>query len=222
MDHTVTILMTEFVTHDVKRFILTKPDGFTWKPGQGVELAINQPQWREDGRRPFTPTSLNSDRVLEFTIKRYVEDQAVTDALHVLHPGTELIISDPFGSIAYQGPGTFIAAGAGLTPFLAIFRQLASDNGLGGQQLLFSNKTPEDVLCEKELRYYFGKECLLTCTRQKTPIYDNRRIDKAYLGEKIKEFNRHFYVCGPSLFVEEVKTALTALGVSPDRLVFER
>jgi ferredoxin-NADP reductase len=222
MDHTVTILMTEFVTHDVKRFILTKPEGFSWQPGQGVELAINQPQWREDGRRPFTPTCLASDRVLEFTIKRYVEDQAVTDALHALTPGDELLLSGPFGSITYQGPGTFIAAGAGLTPFLAISRQLARDGKLSGHQLLFSNKAPEDVLCEKELRYYFGKECLLTCTREQAPGYGHRRIDKAYLRENIKDLSRHCYICGPSVFVEEVKTALTELGVSPELLVFEK
>jgi hypothetical protein len=39
MTYLSTILMTEFVTHDVKRFILTRPRHLDYKPGQGVEIA---------------------------------------------------------------------------------------------------------------------------------------------------------------------------------------
>jgi ferredoxin-NADP reductase len=55
MDHEVTLLMSEFVTHDVKRVIVSRPDGFSFTPGEGVELVINEPKWRTEGR-PFTPT----------------------------------------------------------------------------------------------------------------------------------------------------------------------
>jgi len=46
--------MTEFVTHDVKRFILNRPENFSFTPGQGVELVIDQGKWREEQGRPFT------------------------------------------------------------------------------------------------------------------------------------------------------------------------
>ena len=115
MEYNVTILMTGFVTHDVKRFIISKPDNFSFRPGQGVELSIKQPGL-EDSKRPFTPTSLTDARVLEFTIKGYPEHDGVTKRLHQLHPGDELLMSEPFGTIAYKGPGTFIAGGAGITP----------------------------------------------------------------------------------------------------------
>jgi cytochrome-b5 reductase len=77
MTHEVTLLMSGFVTHDVRRFIVSRPDGFEFEPGQGVELAIDHPDWREEGR-PFTPTSLDDDRVLEFTIKAYPAHKGVT------------------------------------------------------------------------------------------------------------------------------------------------
>ena len=57
---TVTLLMSEFITHDVKRFVVSKPSGFAFQPGQGVELAINQPEWKEECR-PFTPTGFVDD-----------------------------------------------------------------------------------------------------------------------------------------------------------------
>jgi hypothetical protein len=44
MKHSTTILMTEFVTHDVKRFILTKPRNFDYNPGQGVKVVMHEPE----------------------------------------------------------------------------------------------------------------------------------------------------------------------------------
>lgn len=221
MNHTVKLLMSQFVTHDVKHFIVSKPDGFSVVPGNGVELAIDQPGLREQGR-PFTPTGLAADRVLEFTIKAYPAHEGVTQALHRLQPGAELLMSEPFGTISYQGPGVFIAGGAGVTPFLAILRDLGRTGNAAGQTLIFSNKTPRDVICEKELRELLGERCILTCTGAAAPGYENRRIDRAFLEQKISDFKQRFYVCGPPSFMEAVNDALTELGAQPQSLVFER
>lgn len=221
MSYTATLLMTEFVTHDVKRFIVGRPSGFAYQPGQGVELAINQPEWKDQGR-PFTPTSLGDDKVLEFTIKGYPDHHGVTEKLHTLRPGEELLISEAFGTITYQGPGVFIAGGAGITPFIAIIRQLALEGQLANHMLFFSNKTPADVICEKEFRYYFEDNCILTCTEASEAGYDNRFINKEFLQEKISDFSRRFYTCGPPQFVKDINNALVELGANPDTLVFEQ
>ncbi len=222
MPTTVTLLMSQFVTHDVKRLIVSKPPGFTVAPGQGVELAIKQPGLSGEGR-PFTPTGLAADRVLEFTIKAYADHaNGVTRELHRLEPGAELLMSEPFGTIRYQGPGVFIAGGAGITPFLAILRDLARRGELARQTLIFSNKTPRDVICEKELRHLLGERCLLLCTGVDAPGYERRRIDRDYLQEKISDFDQRFYVCGPPPFMDAVNAALTDLGARADSLVFER
>ncbi len=221
MDHQVTLLMSEFVTRDVKRFILTRPEGFMFEPGQGVELAIDHPDWKDEAR-PFTPTSLEDDRVLEFTIKGYPEREGVTQALHDLQPGARLLMSEPFGTIRYQGRGMFIAGGAGITPFIAILRRLARDRSLDGHGLLFSNKTPADVICEKEFRYMLGERCVLTCTEETAPGYEGRLIDRDFLAERIDDFGQHFYVCGPPKFNDAVNEALEDLGAEPELLVFEQ
>lgn len=221
MNHTVTLLMSQFVTHDVKHFIVSKPEGFSIVPGQGVELAVNQPGLREQGR-PFTPTGLADDRVLEFTIKAYPDHAGVTQALHQLEPGAELLMSEPFGTIRYEGPGVFIAGGAGITPFLAILRDLAGKGELDGQTLIFSNKTPRDVICERELRHGLGERCILTCTGAAAPGYENRRVDRAFLEEMVSDFTQRFYLCGPPPFMDAINAALTDLGAHSESLVFER
>lgn len=221
MNHPVTLLRSQFVTHDVKHFIVSKPDGFSIVPGQGVELAVNRPELREQGR-PFTPTGLAGDRVLEFTIKAYPDHAGVTQALHQLEPGAELLMSEPFGTIRYEGPGVFIAGGAGITPFLAILRDLAGKGELDRQTLIFSNKTPRDVICERELRHVLGERCILTCTGATAPGYENRRVDRAFLEEMVSDFTQRFYVCGPPPFMDAINVALTDLGAHPESLVFER
>jgi cytochrome-b5 reductase len=221
MDFNVSILMTEFVTHDVKRFIVSRPEGFVFEPGQGVEIVIKQPDWQDEEGRPFTPTSLPGDRVVEFTIKRYPDHQGVTDKLHTLKPGDELQMSGPFGSINYKGPGVFIAAGAGITPFLAIFRAQAGNGTLPDNQLLFSNKTAQDIICEQELRHYFGEHCCFTLSRQDVPGYQKGRITRELLQEIVKDFSQYFYICGPDEFVEQMNSVLADFGAKPELLVFE-
>lgn len=221
MNYTASILMTEFVTHDVKRFIISKPENFSHEPGQGVELVINQPRWKDEEGRPFTPTSLPHDRVLEFTIKRYPDHHGVTEKLHTLKPGDELFISEPFGTIRYKGPGLFLAAGAGITPFLGICRQLRYQGNAGGHQLLFANKTKNDIICEKELHHFFGADALFILSREGTAGYPHGRITRELLQEMVADFNRYFYVCGPEEFVTDMNTALQSLGAEAESVVFE-
>lgn len=86
---------------------------------------------------------------------------------------------------------------------------------------MFSNKTPADIICEKEFRHYLGDRCILTCTRDAPADYANRRIDKSFIEEYTQSFDQRFYVCGPPKFVDNVKENLSTLGANPDALVFE-
>lgn len=218
MAHKIEVLHTSFVTHDTNQFITTKPDGFDFEPGQGVEVSIDREGWEEKGR-PFTPTSSPDDPVLEFIIKEYPERDGVTHELHGLATGQRLEMSDAFGTITYQGPGSFLAGGAGITPFLSILRRLDEDE-LAECELHFSNKTPADVICEKELRHRLGKRCHLVTTRDNAPGYDHGRIDRDYLDERA-DTERNVYVCGTPDFVDDLVEALDDLGVDDDAIVRE-
>lgn len=221
MNHATTLLMKEFVTHDVLRFVLLRPEGFTFEPGQGVDLAIDADSWR-DQSRPFTPTSSTMAGVLEFTIKIYAGHAGMTRALARLQPGAALTISDPWGTIGYRGPGTFIAGGAGITPFLAIMRHLRDEGRLAGHGLIFANKTTADVICEKELRAAFGEQALFLVDRDASPGFEAGRVDEDLLKRRIEDWNQHFYVCGPPPFNDAVMQTLRRLGAQPEALVFEQ
>ena len=218
MRHAVKILMSEFVSHDTRRFILDKPERFKVRPGQAALLALPD---KEEDLHPFTPTSLMDWGVLEFTIKEYRDHHGMTERLHQMGPGDELLIKGTYGAIAYKGPGVFIAGGTGITPFIAILRQLHRDGKAAGNTLIFSNKTHADILLERELNHYLGERCFLTLTRESRPGYDNRRVDAAYLKEKIANFDQEFYLCGPPAFVDAVAQTLKDAGAKPSNVVFD-
>jgi len=219
-EHVVKILKTEYVTHNVKRFTLTKPDSYKFKPGQATDIVINLPDWKEE-RRPFTFTSLNEWDHLEFTIKIYDDHNGVTNQLGKLQASDELILHDVFGAINYKGEGTFIAGGAGVTPFIAIFRQLQKDEKLGNNKLIFSNRTTKDIILKDEFEKMLGKNFINTITNEKTEKYDNRKMDERYLSEKIKDLSQYFYICGPDAMIESIKEILLHLGADKNKIVIE-
>ncbi len=216
----VTIREIEAVTHNVGRFVTTKPDGFTFTPGQATEVAIARNGWKDE-KRPFTFTSLPSDPFLEFTIKIYPDHEGVTDKLAELEVGDELIIGDAWGAIEYKGPGVFIAGGAGVTPFISILRDLEKNEKLDGNRLIFSNDTEDDVILAGEFRKMLGDNALYTVTKEESATYKDEKIDKAFLEREIEDFDQHFYVCGPPEMVDDVMEYLTELGASEDRIVHE-
>lgn len=209
--HIVEIIDITPVTHDVKRFKFRKPQGYTFIPGQATDVAINKPGWN-DQLRPFTFTALNDWDHLEFTIKIYDDHEGVTHQLGQLKTGDQLIVHEPWGAIQYQGEGVFIAGGAGITPFIAILRQLQKEGKVGDNKLIFSNKTREDIILEAELRGILGANFINTLTSEAQPGYDNHRVDEVYLRDKVKNFKQHFYICGPDAMVAALPPIIRKLG----------
>ncbi len=114
MSHIVKVLEARFITHDVKRFVVKKPKGFDFIPGQACDVSINLPEWKEQ-LRPFSFTSTRDVTSLEFMIKIYSDHAGVTNELGKINAGGEFILHDVFGAIKYVEPGVFIAAGTGIT-----------------------------------------------------------------------------------------------------------
>jgi ferredoxin-NADP reductase len=219
-NHIVKVIESRFINYDVKKFIVEKPEGFDFIPGQGVNISINEPEWKNE-LRPFTFTNQKDAKNLEFIIKIYNKNNGVTNKLAGVNAGAELILHDVFGAIHYEKPGIFIAAGTGITPFLAIFRDLYKQNKLRGNRLIFVNKTSLDIIAGQELQLMFKKDFINVFTREGVIGFNGKRIDRNFLIENIVDFSQHFYVCGPSDFVKVVVENLKSLGATSDSLIFE-
>ncbi len=64
-----------------------------------------------------------------------------------------MILHEVFGTSTYKDEGVFIAGGAGVTPFISIFKQLEKLNQIGNNKLILANKSKADIILEA----YFSK-----------------------------------------------------------------
>lgn len=209
------------VTHDVRCIRLQKPAKYSFVPGQATDVAINKQGW-SDQKRPFTFTSLNSDPYLEFTIKCYNDREGVTREIGRLAEGDELLFDDPWGAIRYKGEGYFIAGGAGITPFLAIFRQLHQVGLIGKNRLFFSNKTMADIIYREELLRIFEDKVVFVVTDKPHGQQSTEFIDKAFLQGHIRRIDSCFYVCGPDEMVQQINQILLEVGADAQSIIFEK
>ena len=217
--YNVKVLKIEKITHDVLGIKTEKPTGYTFIPGQATEVAVNDKEWINE-KRPFTFTNLSGDDHLEFTIKTYPVHNGVTNRLLKLRPGEELIIHDVWGAIHYKGKGLFIAGGAGITPFISIFRYLRSINDTENNRLLFANKTRKDIILEKELNDLLKDNVINILSEEDIKGYKHGFINEEILKELIRP-DDILYICGPPPMIDAVTKYLSNLGVSDKSVVME-
>ena len=218
--YSVKIKLIENITHDVLKIVTEKPQAYNFTPGQATEVSINKNGW-QDEKRPFTFTCLPDDDYLEFTIKTYPSHKGVTNELLQLKQNDELILHDVFGAIAYKGEGVFIAGGAGVTPFISIFRFLRSTNQVRNNKLIFANKKEVDIILKQEFENLLGKNFINILSNEKTQEYAYGYITEEFLKANICDLKKKIYLCGPEPMMEAVERQLSNLGVEEKSIVKE-
>ena len=208
------------VTYDVLQIITEKPRQFSFTPGQAAEISINKDGWQKE-KRPFTFTCLPDNDYLEFTIKTYPSHKGVTNELLHLKRNDEFILHDVFGAIAYKTEGVFIAGGAGVTPFISIFRYLQSKNKIGGNKLIFANKTKNDIILEQEFKDLLGNNFINILSDDKAGGYAQGQITEEFLKANIDDLNKKIYLCGPEAMMDAIEKQLAGLHVNEKLIIKE-
>lgn len=217
----VKIKSVQHVTHDVLRFRTEKPDSFTFMPGQATRVSINKEGW-EKKKRPFTFTNLPEEDHLEFTIKTYPQHAGVTNELLSLTSGDELIIGDAWGTINYKDQGVFIAGGAGVTPFISIFRYLHSRNEIGNNKLICANKTAADIINRDEFKEMLGHNFINILSAEETDGFAHGLINADFLKNSGVNNQEYIYLCGPVPMMESIEEQLVSLNVNKGMIIKEQ
>lgn len=219
----VKILDIADVTHNVRRYRLERPEGYAFEPGQATDVSLDEEGWR-DKKHPFTFTALGDAPYLEFTIKSYFNTggDGVTERLYGYEPGQSLVIRDVWGTITYKGAGTFIAGGAGVTPFIAILRDLHRKRQLNGHTLIVSDRTEADIILRDEFEAMRGLATIWTVTDDQQSKLPHERIDAKFLKSQIKDWTQNFYLCGPDDMVKDLRGTLKELGANVENVTWEK
>ncbi len=230
---TVTAIRRE--TPRVKTFTFALPDWEPHRPGQHYDLRFTAADGYQ-AQRSYSVASPPEQRgEIELTVDR-IEDGEVSTYMHeVLAPGDLVEMRGPIGGyfvwdVSRGGPLLLIAGGSGVVPLMAMLRHRAAAHSAIPTRLLYSVRTPEDVIYADELKRLAnagdGLEVIYTFTRSQPPGWTGyaRRIDRAMLREVAAPPGNGVlvYVCGPTLLVEAVAQALVELGVPPTRVLTER
>lgn len=213
------VLHKQEINHNVMRFHIQKPYGYIFTPGQAIDLSIDKPGYELEVA-PFTIINDVSSSFLELIIKIRPDKKSLTNGLAELECGANLQITEPWDTYKYKGSGVFIAAGSGITPFLPILRQLAN-SGVDIRKdhtLVYANKRKEDILFNAELKRYFGDNYINVLSSVKERNMVLGRVDFNFLKEQIKNLNQHFYICGPRIFENDVRSNLLILGAEKSHI----
>jgi ferredoxin-NADP reductase len=218
--HIVKIKSIKHITHDVIKIVTDKPRHYNFTPGQATEISVNKEGWIKE-KRPFTFTCLPQHDYLEFSIKTYPSHKGVTNELLQLKKNNELILHDVFGAIAYKSEGIFIAGGAGVTPFICIFRDLQSKKLIGNNKLIFANKTKGDIILAEEFKTLLGKNFINILSDEKVDGYAHGQITEVFLKDYLKDSRKNIYVCGPPPMMEVIEKILSSLHVDKKMIIKE-
>lgn len=213
MTYNEQLLAIDWLAHNVVRLEVTKPKGFDFQVGDAVEIKVAD---HEPG--PFTMTNLPTGNTVEFVIRVYADHDGKTKAMSRLKKGDKIGFSEPFNTFQPQKRAVFLAGGTGITPFIAIMRQMHKSGTLADCLLVFSNKTAKDVFLAEELKKMLGERYLNVITAEKTDPDYYGNIDEAWLKKHIDDLSRPVLVCGPPPFNEAMEKALKSIGVS-DKLI---
>jgi ferredoxin-NADP reductase len=218
--HLVRIESIKHITHDVLLIVTEKPQKHTFAPGQATEVSINKSGWKDE-KRPFTFTCLPDCDYLEFTIKTYPSHKGVTNELLHLKKNDMLILHDVFGAITYKGEGVFIAGGAGVTPFICIFRYLQSKDEIGNNKLIFANKTKGDIMLAHEFKKLLNKNFINILSDEKTDGYAHGKITADFLKAHISDLTKNVYICGPPPMMDAIEKQLASLKIAEKLIIKE-
>jgi ferredoxin-NADP reductase len=225
---TVTAVTPE--TPSVRTIGLSVPSWPGHRAGQHLDVRLTA----DDGYSAERSYSIAAaaDDPLAITVERLDDGEVSTYLTEDLGVGDQLEIRGPVGGYfawetADGGPLLLVAGGSGIVPLRAILRQREHSGSDIPVKLLYSARTPADLIYRDELDVqHDGVEITYTLTREQPAGWTGyaRRVDRALLAETAWPAGKKplAFVCGPTSFVETVASGLVALGYEPGRVKTER
>lgn len=167
---------------------------------------------------PFTIASGDNENNLKLIIKNFGD---FTYKIKSLKSGTEVLIDGPYGNFSYNNfenkDQIWIAGGIGITPFLSMSKVLDKDYSV---HLYYSVKDKSEAVQLGELSDFTLKN-----KNFKFTLWSSN--ESGYItAEKIKELDgdllkKEMFLCGPPVFMENIKNQLLSLGVEINKIHYE-
>ena len=204
-------------------------------PGQHVTARLTA----EDGysaQRDYSIAGAPETGAVQITVQRLKDGEVSPYLTEVAEPGDQVELRGPIGGwFAWPAndprPLLLLAGGSGVVPLMSMIRTHAQVKSQVPVRLVYSARTPSDVIYADELSERV-RASPLTVTHLYTrwwpgdppPGARTGRIDATVIAEAgfPPEWNPLIFVCGPSGFVEAAAALLVAAGHPPFTIKTER
>jgi ferredoxin-NADP reductase len=202
--------------------------------GQHVDVRLTAPDGYTAQRSYSLAAPADGDRI-ELTVQ-HVDDGEVSEYLaNVYAIGDPVEVRGPVGGWfvwrpPHPDPVFLVAGGSGIVPLMAMIRARAAADSKTPFRLLYSVRSPSEIIFADELRRRArddrGLDVTYLYTRSAPDGWPGRphRITVADLNNAgwPPDLAPACFVCGPTGFVETVADILVALGHDPRRVKTER
>lgn len=230
------VVATRKETPRARTLTLRVPGWPGHRAGQHVDVQLTA----EDGyqaARSYSIASPPEEAEFAITVERLEDGEVSPYLVDEVQTGDRLELRGPIGGyFVWQagsgggGPLLLVGGGSGVVPLMAILRHRAAAGSAVPTTLLYSVRSPEEVIYRDELERLAavsgGPRLVLTYTREASEGWTGyrRRIDAEMLEEVagLPEPDALAYVCGPTSLVEGVAANLLSLGYQPARVRTER
>ena len=224
--YTTILLEKKQIATDVFQIRTTKPEEFTYTPGQFVQWSIPTHEQSAPIYRSYSLSSHPHDDYLEYCIKLIPNGKASTHIAH-MHIGEQLTIKGPVGRFVQTHTATplyFIATGTGLAPIMSILQdEIIYKHTTKSIHVLFGVRHAEDVFWQDRLEQFAQHShvtvgiCLSGNTTENTTLFQSGRVT-----EHIKiDVEGRYFLCGNKQMVIDVRTMLTQAQVPASAIHME-
>lgn len=224
-------------TADVKTFRLEadSPLPFDFLAGQFIVLHFEiYDEAKGKVRRKNRAFSISSSplekKFLEITVRKtgfvssFMHDALkVGDWVTVRSLGGKFIFQDGLADEL-----VLIAGGTGVAPFRSMIRYILQKNLPVKVTLIYSSRTPSDILFREEFDALSAAHpdlrCVHTITRPRGESWrgNTGRISVGLLRRHVSNLAALFYLCGPTPMIEEGVRLLKEMGVEEGRIRLEK
>jgi ferredoxin-NADP reductase len=226
-----TVAAAKDETATARTLVLDVPDWPGHLAGQHVDVKLTA----EDGysaQRSYSIASAPDGAGLELTVQRIADGEVSPYLTEVLEPGDPLELRGPIGywfvwRPASSAPLLLLAGGSGIVPLMAMIRAHGAAKSTVPLRLIYSVRTPADVIYAPELsQRAVASELDVTYlyTRAAPACMPAGRINAGILAQVAwpAAARPAVFVCGPTGFVETTANLLVAAGYDPQAIKTER
>lgn len=222
------------VAEGTMAFHFEKPPGFTFTPGQYVNVTlINPPETDAEGNtRSFSIASAPHDGTIEVVTR--MRDTAFKRVLKTMALGTEVKMQGPVGMLTLPAdvgvPVVFLTGGIGITPFLSMVSHATQTRSTQSMTLFYSNRRPEDTAYVKELQSWAKQNSHFRFVGTMTQMEKSTQPwsgEKGYITEEmvakyVPDVRQPLYfIAGPPSMVENMVAMLRHAGVEEEKIRVE-